>query len=115
MQATQKKGAQQAAARARKERMMAAEKEAKKHTKKTESEELQIAKGNATLAKAVTQLDEELDDVKKMNQMMSYAKCVTIRDAQIGEKVEMQEEMNAEEARLDAIMEIERVKAIQRA
>jgi len=115
MDATQKKGAQQAAAQARKERMMAAEKEAKKRTKKTESEELQIAKGNATLAKAVTQLDEELDDVKKMNQMMSYAKCVTIRDAQIAEKVEIEQEARAEEARLDALMEIERVKAIQRA
>ena len=29
-----------------------------------------------------SQLSEELDDVKKMNQMMLYAKVVTIRDAQ---------------------------------
>ena len=29
------------------------------------------------------QLSEELDDVKKMNQMMLYAKVVTIRDAQV--------------------------------
>jgi len=102
-------------ARERKERMMAAEAEAKSRTKKTASEKISIAKGNATLSKAKAKLDEELDDVKKMNQMMSYAKCVTIRDAQIGEKVEMEEELNGEEARLDAIMEIERVKAIQRA
>merc|ERR1719329_1060145 len=46
---------------------------------------------------------------------MAYAKCVTIRDAQISEKVEMQQEMEEEERRLDTIMEIERVKAIQRA
>merc|ERR1719329_1225684 len=46
---------------------------------------------------------------------MAYAKCVTIRDAQISEKVEMQSEMEEEEQRLDTIMEIERVKAIQRA
>ena len=30
-----------------------------------------------------SQLSEELDDVKKMNQMMLYAKVVTIRDAQV--------------------------------
>jgi hypothetical protein len=29
---------------------------------------------------------QELDDVKHMNQMLLYSKCVTIRDAQIEEK-----------------------------
>ena len=31
-------------------------------------------------------LDEEMDDVKHMNQMMLYSKVVTIRDAQVQEK-----------------------------
>lgn len=31
-------------------------------------------------------LDEDMDDVKHMNQMMLYSKIVTIRDAQIQEK-----------------------------
>ena len=34
----------------------------------------------------VQALDEEMDDVKHMNQMMLYSKIVTIRDAQIQEK-----------------------------
>ena len=113
--AANEKAEQQTKARERKERMMAAEAKSKSRTKKSQSEVIAIKKGNATLNKAKTKLDEELDDVKKMNQMMAYAKCVTIRDAQISEKVEMQEENEMEESRLDAIMEIERVKAIQRA
>ena len=99
----------------RKERIIAAEKVAKCRKRETESDKLNMEKDNATLAAAAGKLDEELDDVKKMNQMMAYAKCVTIRDAQIGEKMELQNERLAEERRLDAIMEIERVKAIQRA
>ena len=108
------KAEQQAKAKARKERMIAAEADRKKAAPKSDSENIQIAKNNATLATAKSKMDEELDDVKAMNQMMAYAKCVTIRDAQISEKVEMQMEMEEEERRLDTIMEIERVKSIQR-
>ena len=109
------KAEQQAKAKARKERMMAAEAARKANAPKSDSENRKIGKDNATLSVAKQKLDEELDDVKAMNQMMAYAKCVTIRDAQISEKVEMQQEMEEEERRLDTIMEIERVKAIQRA
>ena len=31
------------------------------------------------------QMDEELDDVKQMNQMVLYSKVVTIRDKQLEE------------------------------
>jgi hypothetical protein len=114
-QMQQTKAEQQAKAKARKERMMAAEAARKANAPKSDSENRTVAKNNATLSVAKQKLDEELDDVKAMNQMMAYAKCVTIRDAQISEKVEMQQEMEEEERRLDTIMEIERVKAIQRA
>lgn len=59
--------------------------------------------------------DEEHDDVKNMNQMMLYAKCATIRDAQILEKKLMQSELEREEKRLDEQMELDRVRAIQAA
>ena len=111
----EQKAEQQAKAKARKERMLAAEAARKANAPKSDSENRKIAKENATLSVAKQKLDEELDDVKAMNQMMAYAKCVTIRDAQISEKVEIQQEMEEEERRLDTIMEIERVKAIQRA
>ena len=45
-----------------------------------------------------------------MNQMQLYAKCVTIRDAQIEEKKHMMLEEEEEERRLDLMMEIERLK-----
>ena len=109
------KAEQQQKSRARKERMMAAEADRKANAPKSDSQNRKIGQNNATLSVAKQKLDEELDDVKAMNQMMAYAKCVTIRDAQISEKVEMQSEQEEEERRLDTIMEIERVKAIQRA
>jgi len=109
------KAAQQSKVLARKERMLAMEVTRKANAPKSQSELRKVQKDNGTLSKAKGALDEQLDDVKHMNQMMAYAKCVTIRDAQIAEKVEVEKEMEAEEIRLDTIMEIERVKAIQRA
>ena len=37
-------------------------------------------KAETLLSKAQKKLDEELDDVKHMNQMVLYSKVVTIRD-----------------------------------
>lgn len=48
-----------------------------------------------------------------MNQMMLYSKCVTIRDAQIEEKKHMMLEAEEESRRLDLMMEIERLKALE--
>jgi hypothetical protein len=48
-----------------------------------------------------------------MNQMMLYSKVVTIRDAQIQEKRSVQAEKEEEERCLDAMMEIERLKALK--
>merc|ERR1719446_1406436 len=59
------------------------------------------------------QMEKELDDVKKMNQMMLYAKVVTIRDAQLNEKKVVQKERLEEERRMDTIMEVERLKALK--
>merc|ERR1719408_621403 len=58
-------------------------------------------------------LDEDMDDVKHMNQMMLYSKIVTIRDAQIQEKRSVQAERQEEERQLDMMMEIERLKALK--
>ena len=37
-------------------------------------------KGDSLLAKAQKRLDEDMDDVKHMNQLALYSKVVTIRD-----------------------------------
>merc|ERR1719262_1026769 len=71
------------------------------------------AQRNGVLEKAKQALDEEMDDVKHMNQMMLYSKIVTIRDAQIQEKRYIQQEKEEEERQLDMMMEIERLKALK--
>jgi hypothetical protein len=58
-------------------------------------------------------MDEEFDEVKYMNQVMLYAKCVTVRDAQIMEKQAIKSETAEEERRMDMAMELERLKALR--
>ena len=65
------------------------------------------------MKKAEEQLDEEKDDVKHMNQMVIYAKCVTIRDKQLEEQKRLESEYRQEEKRLDVMMEIERLKSLK--
>ncbi len=56
---------------------------------------------------------EQLDDVKEMNKMVMYAKCVTIRDKQLTEKRHIYDEKKLQEKRKDLMMEIERLKKIK--
>ena len=55
--------------------------------------------------RAARLIEEQMDDVKRMNQMALYSKCVTIRDAQIEERRHVLEEALEEERRLDVMME----------
>ncbi|GLC57608.1 Cilia- and flagella-associated protein 45 [Pleodorina starrii] len=103
----------QAVSKARKEKMLKLEEEAKKQAPPTETEILQRQLNDATRSRATQLLLEQKDAVKNMNQMMLYSKCVTIRDAQIEEKKQMLAEEEEEQRRLDLMMEIERVKALE--
>lgn len=58
-------------------------------------------------------MNEQMDDVKEMNKMVMYAKCVTIRDKQLVEKQDIRGEKKLEEKRKDLMMEIERLKKIK--
>lgn len=101
-------------AKERKERMIRMEEEKKRQAPQlTESELMENEQNNVLLAHAKQAMDEELDDVKHMNQMMLYAKCVTIRDAQVKEKERRRKEDLSEQARLDKAMEVERIKTLQ--
>ena len=71
-------------------------------------------KNNALLEKAARQLEEDEDEIKRMNELILHAKCMTIREAQISEKKLIQEAEKEEAARLDAIMEAERLRDIER-
>lgn len=77
-----------ARAATRKEKMLRLEREASNRPGQlTLSEFEEKENRNRLLGQAKQAMDEEMDDVKHMNQMMLYAQCVTIRDAQILEKV----------------------------
>lgn len=65
------------------------------------------------LTKAQALMDEEQDDVKKMNQMVLYSKVVTIRDQQLIESKNLESEWVREQKKLDLMMEIERLKDLQ--
>ena len=58
-------------------------------------------------------MDNELDDVKQMNQMVLYSKVVTIRDKQLDENKRLESEWIEEQKKLDLMMEIERLKVLQ--
>lgn len=68
---------------------------------------------NNLLAKAQEQMDEDYDDVKHINQMVIHSKVCTIRDRQLAENKMLEENWVEEQKRLDLMMEIERLKAIQ--
>ena len=58
-------------------------------------------------------MDNDLDDVKNMNQIVMYAKCVTVRDKQLQENKELEQEWVQEQKKLDLMMEIERLKVLR--
>lgn len=99
---------------ARKQKMLRMEKErSMRKPRLTASQREEKEKNAEILTKAKKAYDSQWDDVKQMDSMMQYAKCVTIRDAQILEKQQLQEEAAAEDRLLDMMMEVERVKAIK--
>ncbi|KAJ3006942.1 hypothetical protein HKX48_009384 [Thoreauomyces humboldtii] len=106
-----------AAAEASKERK--AKMEAHDHTRATNAKLSALeaeakAKSTYLLAKAQLQLEEQEDEIKHMNELMLYAKCVAIRDKQVEEKIVIRNERKEEEARLDAMMEAVRVDELKK-
>ena len=112
-EAEKAKQAAQAKARERKEKMIAMEAKRKANLAKSDLEVEDEGKMSNLLENAERARDEQLDDVKHMNQMMLYAKCVTIRDAQLLEKQMIQKEKADHEKAIDMLMEQERLKAIE--
>jgi len=101
-------------AKSRRDKMERHDREARlKKEDKTEAEKEEEERNFQLLASAARRMDEQKDDVKHMSSMMQYAKCVTIRDAQILEKQQIQQQLAEEERRLDLMMDVERVKNIK--
>lgn len=79
----------------------------------SKSEQLAAAAGQSTLSRAQALLQEEKDEVKHMNQMVRYAKCVSVREQQVQEKQAALLAEQEEQRRLDLMMEIERIRALE--
>lgn len=103
----------QAAAKERKHRMLEKEAERKKNEPKSDLQLESQQYDNALLANAQMKREEQLDEVKAMNQMMLYAKCVTIRDMQLLEKQAVAKEQAEIDRKLDIVMEENRMRAIR--
>lgn len=73
----------------------------------------QREKNQALLEKAQKVIDEEMDDVKEMNKMIHYAKCVTIRDKQLEQAKEAEKFKKEDELKMDMLMEIDRLKSLK--
>lgn len=113
-QAQEDRARAQESAAAHKARMQAIdeEKRAKGAVKPIEELEREALR-QEEINHARRKLDEEIDEVKFMNQVMLYAKCVTVRDAQMLEKQSIKAERSEEQRRLDMMMELERLKALR--
>lgn len=70
-------------------------------------------KNEVILEKAKESAEEGMDDVKHMNKMVFYAKCATVRDKQLIEKKDLEKQKKEEDARIDIMMEIERLKTLK--
>ena len=70
-------------------------------------------KNETLLTKAQKAMDEDLDDVKDMNNMVHFAKCATIRDRQLEEAKELERLKKDDDRKMDLMMEVERLKAIK--
>ena len=81
--------------------------------KPNEFQQAEKNKAETLLSKAQKKLDNDLDDVKAMNQMVLYSKVVTIRDKQLEENKRLEHEWIEEQKKLDLMMEIERLKVLK--
>ena len=74
---------------------------------------MENSKNETLLSRAQKKMDDDLDDVKHMNQMVLYSKVVTIRDKQLEENKRLEQEYLEEQKKLDLMMEIERLKVLK--
>lgn len=82
--------------------------------KLSDLEEVARERAQSLLQRANSLRLEQEEELKDLSKIILNAKCHAIRDAQILEKQLIQRELDAEEKRLDQMMEVERQKSVQR-
>lgn len=109
----EQKQAALAKSKARRSKMVEMDQQRAQKVKPEEWQVQEKIKAETLLSKAQKKLDEDLDDVKHMNQMVLYSKVVTVRDKQLNENKKLEQEYIEEQKKLDLMMEIERLKALK--
>ncbi|XP_012886003.1 PREDICTED: cilia- and flagella-associated protein 45 [Dipodomys ordii] len=84
------------------------------HKKLSDLEEEAKERAQNLLQRADKLRLEQEEELKDMSKIILNAKCHAIRDAQILEKQQIQKELDAEEKRLDQMMETERKMSLER-
>jgi len=87
---------------------------AKRMAKKSDIEIMKEAKEAAQRVGAQEQRDQQSDVVKLLKTLASRAAAFTIRDAQLGDKEQREKEHEEYDRRMDTIMEIDRLRDIER-
>jgi len=108
----QQKKQQAEATEQRKMQMQEFETVRQKNEKLSDLEQEAKEKSQYLLQKAEEQMEEHIDEIKKLNEIILNAKCHAIRDAQLIEKAEIKKEILEEDQRLDEMMESDRVCAL---
>lgn len=85
----------------------------KQNTKRTFKDVPKKDRVENMLTKAMDKLDEDDDDVKVMNQKVLQARVLAIRNQQLEENKQLEREWIEEQKKLDLMMELERLKALQ--
>jgi len=97
-------------ARQRKERMLKLEADSKMKAKKSDVEIEKMTRENTIRELAEKQVDQNLDMVKMLNSLGARAAAFTIRDQQLAEMEHRGDAEKAYNARMDMVMEIDRLK-----
>lgn len=100
--------------RERKARMIELEALAKKNAKKSDIQLAEEAKAQAFREMADQKVVDETDVVKLLSTLGQRAATFTLREAQIQEKHNREEKEHQFERRMDMIMEVDRIKDLQR-
>lgn len=109
----QEKQQQLDAGEERKNFMHQMERQRQNNEKLSEIEQEAKERSEYLLGKAQEQMEEQEDEIKKLNELILNAKCHAIRDAQLVEKVDVKKEVLEEEKRLDEMMENDRLYALK--
>jgi Trichohyalin-plectin-homology domain len=103
----------QQAARARKQRMLRMEEEAKARVKRTDMEVEGLARDQMIRQLANEKLDENNDLVKMLTSLGARAAAFTIRDQQLDDKARREAKEREYDSRMDMVMELDRLKSLQ--